>query len=137
VNLGRAFVYTTNLPASTAAGAMASLDVMRDEPDRQHRLRRSAVRIRQSLPGAFGLADSPIIPVILGNEEAALSAASTLRDLSLLVLPVRPPTVPKRTSRLRLTVSCDHTDEEIDRLIAAVRQLGPLRPTEVEGDPAR
>ena len=103
------------------AAAEAALAVMRDEPQRQQRLRRLAGRVRAQLGLPPG--DSPIIPLILGPESAALAAAAALARERLLVLPVRPPTVPRGTARLRITLSCEHSDDEVDRLVASLLKL--------------
>jgi 8-amino-7-oxononanoate synthase len=101
---------------------------MRDEPQRQARVRELARRVRDQ----FGkletrsrdfTGDSPIIPIVLGSEEAALKAAELLRVQQMLVGAVRPPTVAPGSSRLRVTLSCAHTDDEVDRLVTAVRQV--------------
>ena len=113
-NFGRAYIYSTAVPASIAAACVAAVEVMRDEPQRQRRVRDLARRVRQ----AFAMeGDSPIVPIVLGDESAALEAADKLRKEGFLVLAVRPPTVPRGTSRLRVTLSCEHSDEEVARLI--------------------
>jgi len=68
--------------------------------------------------------DSPIVPIILGESASALSAAESLARAGLLVVAVRPPTVAKGTSRLRVTLSAAHTDGEIDQLLS---ELGALK----------
>ena len=123
LNFGRAFIYTTSLPPAAAAAAAAAIDILRAEPHRQHRLREIRIRARRELAqaGVSILAgDSPIICAVVGSEAAALSAAEKLLQAGLLVAAVRPPTVAPASSRLRITLSCDHTDEDIRRLIAAV-----------------
>ena len=140
VNFGRAYVYSTGVPPMIPAACAAALDVMRDEPQRQGRVRRLAYRVRTALdlpppraarPGALATdelppVDSPIISIVLGEESAALAAAEALGRERLLVLPVRPPTVPRGTSRLRVTLSCEHSDAEVEQLIAALSQLRGL-----------
>jgi 8-amino-7-oxononanoate synthase len=120
INFGRAYVYSTSVPPALAATAEAALAVLRDEPHRQQRLRHLARAVRARLT-ALGVrlppGDSPIVPVIFGSEESALSAASDLLRAGLLVPAIRPPTVPKGTSRLRVTLSCEHTDAEIAALL--------------------
>jgi 8-amino-7-oxononanoate synthase len=64
--------------------------------------------------------DSPIVPIIVGSESAAMEMSQRLLDGQLLVGAVRPPTVPRGTSRLRVTLSCEHTEEEIARLTEAL-----------------
>jgi len=120
VNFGRAYIYSTATPPGTGAACEAALHVMSDEPQRQRRVRELARRVREALQLD---GDSPIIPVILGEESAAIEAANQLREKGMLVLPVRPPTVPRGTSRLRITISCDHSDEEVQKLIEAIRPM--------------
>ena len=67
---------------------------------------------------------SPIVPVVIGEEERAVAASADLLDRGLWVPAIRPPTVPPGTSRLRVTVSAAHTDEQVDRLVAALGALG-------------
>jgi 8-amino-7-oxononanoate synthase len=114
VNHGRAYIYSTAVPAPIAAAAIAAIGVMADEPQRQARLRELARRVRSrlGLPG-----ESPIVPVILGDEQKALDAAAKLQDVGMLVIAVRPPTVPRGSARLRVTLSSEHTDEEVEQLL--------------------
>ena len=61
--------------------------------------------------------DAPIVPIILGDEERALAASQRLAEAGLLVPAVRPPTVARGSSRLRVTLSCDHHDDEVSKLL--------------------
>jgi len=135
VNSARAYIYSTSIPPATAAAAHASLTVMRDEPERQERVRALARRVRQELIAAgvdLPSGDSPIIPIILGSEAAALEAAEALMSRAILTLAIRPPSVPPGTSRLRVTLSNAHSDEDIARLIDALRQtIGRCESTRV------
>jgi 8-amino-7-oxononanoate synthase len=129
LNLGRAYIYSTNIAPAIAGAIQAALQVMRDEPQRMQRVRKAAKDVRGRLI-ARGLkladcsnlstADSPIIPIIIGDEVAAVNRAKQLAERNLLVQAVRPPTVPRGTSRLRVTVSSEHKREEIDELIAGL-----------------
>ncbi|MDB5327302.1 MAG: 8-amino-7-oxononanoate synthase [Phycisphaerales bacterium] len=137
-NFGRAYIYSTAVPPLTAELATEAVAVCREEPQHRHRVRMLAKRVRGEL-AAVGLikftdqsADSPIIPIVLGEPARALAAAESLRDEGLLVVAVRPPTVPPGTSRLRVTVSAAHTDEQIKQLIAAL-SLVPSPGTPGEG----
>jgi 7-keto-8-aminopelargonate synthetase-like enzyme len=119
LNFGRGYIYSTSVPPSVPASCEAAIRVMAAEPERQARLRASARKARAALN--LPQNDCAIIPVIFGDESAAMVAANQLRDQKMLVLPVRPPTVPRGSSRLRVTLSCDHSDDEIDALIGALR----------------
>lgn len=126
VNWGRAYIYSTSVPPMSAAAIIAAIQVMQDEPQRQQRLRMLARHVRAELAkGGFALAlhDSPIIPVVLGSESRALDAAERLWMAGLLVPAIRPPTVPLGSSRLRITLCCDHSDAEVDQLISHLRTL--------------
>jgi 8-amino-7-oxononanoate synthase len=123
VNFGRAYIYSTSVPPMVPAGVQAALDVLRREPHRQERVRSLSRRVRDALhAGGVTLpdGDSPIIPIILGSEEAAMTQANRLMELGILVMPIRPPTVPRGSSRLRLTLSSEHTDEQVDALLNAL-----------------
>ena len=65
---------------------------------------------------------SPIIPVVLGDEAAALAASARLLEQGLLVPAIRPPTVAPGTSRLRVALSAAHTDEQVERLVKALAE---------------
>ncbi|HSZ59461.1 MAG TPA: 8-amino-7-oxononanoate synthase [Tepidisphaeraceae bacterium] len=126
VNFARAYIYSTSLPASMAASAEAAIDVMEMEPRRQQRLRHIARRIRSALAErrlVVPRGDSPIIPVILGSESSALRAADFLAARGMLVPAIRPPTVARDSSRLRVTLSSEHSDDEVDQLISALLEL--------------
>ncbi len=120
-------IYSTNLSPMLAGGIEAAIALVRTEPQRQQRVRDLAARVRaalrnRNLPIPPG--DSPIIPVILGSESAALAAADRLRAQGLWTVAIRPPTVPPSASRLRITLSADHTDQEIAQLLTALETLG-------------
>jgi 8-amino-7-oxononanoate synthase len=123
VNFGRAYVYTTNIPAAVADAAVAAVALLSAEPQRIERLHNVIARVRSTLT-ARGVAvppgDSPIVPINFDGETAAAAESKRLEELGLLVVAVRPPTVPRGTSRLRVTLSAAHTDEQVDRLLAAL-----------------
>jgi 8-amino-7-oxononanoate synthase len=118
VNRARSFVFTTAPAPCDAAAALAALRVLRSaEGDGLvARLGNHVGRVRPGHP-------SPIVPVILGDEEAALGAAATLAERGIVVPAIRPPTVPPGTSRLRVSLSAAHTDEQVTALIEALGDL--------------
>jgi 8-amino-7-oxononanoate synthase len=116
----RPLIYSTGLPPASIAAASAALDVIAREPALTQLPLMKATRFTQ----AAGLAEaqSPIVPVILGETQAALDAAKHLEGEGFLVVPIRPPTVPEGTARLRLSFSAQHPDAEIDRLATLIRE---------------
>jgi 8-amino-7-oxononanoate synthase len=114
-NLSRPYIFTTApTPADTAA-ALAALRIVRsgEGAGLVRRLRAHVDRLRPGHP-------SPIVPFVCGDEQRALDAARALLDDGLLVPAIRPPTVPAGTSRLRVTVSAAHTNEQVDQLLRAL-----------------
>jgi 8-amino-7-oxononanoate synthase len=126
VNFARAYIYSTQISPVIAGVVPVALEVMRKEPERQRRVRALAKRVRGELrEGGVEVAggDSPIVPVILREEKRAVEAAEELREKGLWVVPIRPPTVARGTSRLRVTLSAAHGDDEVERLIGALRAI--------------
>lgn len=118
VNRARPFIFTTApTPADTAA-ALAALRVVRSEEGDAliARLRAHVARVAPSHP-------SPIVPIIIGDEQAALAAAAQLLELGLFVPAIRPPTVAPGTSRLRVALSSDHSTADVERLVIGLEDL--------------
>jgi 8-amino-7-oxononanoate synthase len=123
VNFGRSYIFSTNVPVAIAAAVEVAIDVLRTEPERQERLARITADFRSGLrESGFVLppGDSPIVPILLGDEATALAMADQLLEEGLLVVAIRPPTVPRGGSRLRITLSSEHQGEEVERLVAAL-----------------
>jgi 8-amino-7-oxononanoate synthase len=116
----RTFIYSTGLPPPVVAAAIASLEVIETEPDYVAEPLRKARQFTRALN--LPEAQSAIVPVIVGDTEAALSASELLRDEGFLVVAIRPPTVPAGTARLRFAFTAQHPDAEIERLADAVRR---------------
>ena len=114
----RSLIYSTALPPASVAAAIASLDVIAREPGLTE-LPLTKARHFTTLAG-LPEAQSPIVPVIIGDENAALEASRALEDEGFLVTAIRPPTVPDGTARLRLTFCAQHPDEEIERLAGLI-----------------
>ena len=123
VNFGRAYVYTTSPPACVADAILASVDAMTCADDRRERLRANGKRLRTGLRAmGHGVVpgDSPIVPIEIGEPAATLAASAALFAAGFLVVAVRPPTVPPGTSRLRVTLSSEHSATQIDALLLAI-----------------
>ena len=118
----RSHVYSTGLPPSVVAGAIAALKVIEMDPDRVRRPLAHARLFTKSL--GLPAAESPIVPLLVGAPDAAISASAALETQGYLVTAIRPPTVPDGTARLRFTFTADHSESEIAELADAVGALG-------------
>jgi 8-amino-7-oxononanoate synthase len=118
-NRARTLIYSTGLPPSAVAAAIAALDLIEREPAYAALpvAKAKAFTARLGLPEA----QSPIVPIVIGEADDALAASRLLADAGFLVAPIRPPTVPAGTARLRLTFTAQHPADEIERLASIVR----------------
>ncbi len=120
INRARSFIFTTAIAPWSVASIDASLDHLNQYPDRGARACALAARLRSSLrdTGLQVLGDhSPIVPVIIGDNDTAMAYATQISNAGFDVRAVRPPTVPQGTARLRISVHADRTKEEIDQLV--------------------
>jgi len=123
VNTARTFMFDTALPPPVALAARISLYLALKADDRRARIARAVTRLQDGLsqaPFDVPRTKGPIVPVIVGSEAAALDLQERLRVQSIGAPAIRPPTVPLATSRLRLSVRSDHTDENVQRFLEAV-----------------
>ena len=118
VNRARAYIFTTASTPGDAAAALAALRVLQSGEGAElvQRLRGYVARVR---PGHR----SPIVPVILGDERAALEASARLLDDGIYVPAIRPPTVAPGTARLRVTLSAAHTSQQVEQLAQAIARV--------------
>ena len=123
VNHARSQIYSTALPPAVAAAAAAGVRTAQSDAWRREAL---FERIAQFRAGArrLGLAlcpsDTPIQPLVLGDDRTAVAWSEALAAQGQLVSAIRPPTVPEGTARLRITVSAAHTAAQVDGLLAAL-----------------
>jgi 8-amino-7-oxononanoate synthase len=121
VNAARSAIFTTGLSPADAGAALAAVQIVRSPEGDQLRatLRRHVDRLRPGHP-------SPIVPIVIGGEDDAVAAAGALLERGLLVPAIRPPTVAPGTSRLRVTFSAAHTDDDVVVLLDALAEIGVL-----------
>jgi len=120
IQQARNYIYTTALPPAVAAASLAALQLLREESWRRHYLKDLIVRFRsgaQQLSLPLMESASAIQPLLVGDAGRAMNLSEQLRDRGLLISAIRPPTVPAGTSRLRITLSAAHSEEQIDRLL--------------------
>jgi 8-amino-7-oxononanoate synthase len=124
VNRARSFVFSTGMLPAQAAAAREALCIARAEPERRERVVANAQLLRAELHAAgvqtLGTAASHIVPVDIAAGDAArtMKVGAALADAGYLVGAVRPPTVPRGTSRLRITVTAAHDESQIRGLVA-------------------
>lgn len=124
VNAARPFIFTTAGSPADAAAAAAALKIVRSpEGERlRSKLRGHIDKLRPGHP-------SPIVPLVAGDESEALRMSDELLELGFLVPAIRPPSVPEGSSRLRITLSAAHTDQQVDDLLGALQKVGALGST--------
>ena len=125
----RSFMFATAPTPGSAAAALAALHIVQREPERRHRLWDNRERLFTGLRRlGFTLAPtvSPILPILIGRAETALRFAEQLFANDIFAPAIRPPTVPAETSRIRVTVTSEHTGAQVDQALAAFEQVGKL-----------
>ncbi|MEM8662171.1 MAG: aminotransferase class I/II-fold pyridoxal phosphate-dependent enzyme, partial [Pseudomonadota bacterium] len=126
----RTYIYTTALPPAVAAASLESLNLVVTEAWRRQHLAQLIARFRRGAK-ELGLplmnSQSAIQPLLLGDASKALALSGELRSRGILISAIRPPTVPAGTSRLRITLSAAHSEEQVDILLEqlAACWIGP------------
>lgn len=123
----RTMIFSASIPASNAAAALTALRIMRDEPERVQRINEIGARMRRSfkeLGFDIGETETPIVPIILGDEMKTFLMWRALFDAGVFTNAVIPPAAPPKSSRLRTSYMATHTDEQLDRVLAIFEQVG-------------
>jgi glycine C-acetyltransferase/8-amino-7-oxononanoate synthase len=113
-NKARSFIYTTALPPAACAAALAAIEIIESEPELVRNLRMNS---------RFLGKETPIIPILIGDADKTMEVSQKLFDRGIFVSGIRPPTVPKNESRLRLTVTANHSKEDIECLVSSLQEL--------------
>jgi 7-keto-8-aminopelargonate synthetase-like enzyme len=122
----RALIFTASMPPASVAGALAALDVIEREPERRDRLWANTTRVAGSLRALgfdIGQTQTPIIPVVVGELVRTLQLWRALFDEGVFTHPIVPPAVPPTSCRLRVSMSAEHSDEQIDRVLDAFERV--------------
>ena len=123
VNHARSYIYATGAMPAQAAGVLASLQLIQDEPEIRRQLAGLSVYLRSELrKRGWEISNdpTPIVPLIVGDAEAALKLSERVENEGFLIPAIRPPTVPAGRARLRISLRADVTIEEIDRLVGVI-----------------
>jgi 8-amino-7-oxononanoate synthase len=124
IQRSRSYIYTTASPPALAWPLMKSLELIEAESWRRRRLEALEKRLASApRPQCWQWARSqtPIQPLIIGGNREAVAVSDALAREGILVPAIRPPTVPAGTARLRISLSAAHTEEDVDRLVDALR----------------
>lgn len=127
LNSSRSFMFTTAPSPGSAAAVAAAVDVVRREPERRARLWSNRERLFTGLQRlGFTLAPSasPIMPILIGKADQAVVFAERLLSEGLYAPAIRPPTVPEETSRIRITMTSEHTVDQIDHALTLFERAG-------------
>jgi 8-amino-7-oxononanoate synthase len=132
VDTARSFIFDTGLAPSSAAAALAALRVLRDEPDRSGRVVANAGSLAERLASAGFRTSTPaaaVVSVRAPSPDAALDWSQRCREAGVLVGCFRPPSVPDKVSRLRLTARADLTEADIERAVTVITATAPPEAT--------
>ena len=126
-HMSRPFIFSAALPPAQTAAAIAAFDVIEDEPDRVARLHEVTKRYSEGLKAqGWDTMDSTtcVVPVLVGDEATTMDLTRMLFDRGIFVCPIVHPAVPRGMDRLRTCLMATHTDEDIDRSLAAFAEAG-------------
>jgi 7-keto-8-aminopelargonate synthetase-like enzyme len=122
----RSLIFTASMPPASVAGALAALDVLIDEPERRERLWANTRRVADGLRAIgfdIGKTETPVIPVLIGGPIAAATVWRALFDLGIFTHPIVPPAVPANACRIRVSMSAEHSSEQVDRVLEAFEKV--------------
>lgn len=127
INVTRSFIFTTALPPAIAAAASAAVAIIQHEPERRTRLWSNRQRLFDGMERlGFRMTPtvSPILPIVVGDAATTSAFAERLLNHGIYASAIRPPTVPNGTSRIRFTVTSEHTTQQIDHALYALNLAG-------------
>jgi 8-amino-7-oxononanoate synthase len=131
VQRARTYVFSTGSPPALAAALVASVDLIEHEEWRREHLRALIARLRsgmKTLPWQMLPSETPIQPLVVGENGAAVALMDRLAERGIWVPAIRPPTVADGTARLRISLSAAHSHEDVDRLVQALHEIAfPMR----------
>ncbi|MET4161448.1 8-amino-7-oxononanoate synthase [Marinobacterium sp. MBR-111] len=126
IQFARTYIYTTSMSPAVAQATRASLRLVQSESWRRDKLTQLIQRFRSGCEQlGYALMDSPtpIQPILIGDAGEAMRISAALEARGIFISAIRPPTVPAGSSRLRVTLSAAHSEEQVDRLLEALNQV--------------
>ncbi|WP_379969383.1 8-amino-7-oxononanoate synthase [Ectobacillus sp. sgz5001026] len=122
----RTFIFQTSLSPGVVAAARESIHLLKQSEKRVLRLQQISMRVRKGLQRiGYNVPDgiTPIIPIIIGDAEDAVSFSKSLLDANIYIPAIRPPTVPQGSSRLRLALMATHTDKQVSHVLSVFQAI--------------
>ena len=126
IQFSRSYIYTTAMPPAIAAATRKSLQLLQTESWRREHLKLLISHFRagaQQLGLQISNSFSPIQPIMIGDQARTLEVAEKLAQRGILIIAIRPPTVPAGSSRLRITFSAEHSIAQVDQLLSALNDI--------------
>jgi 7-keto-8-aminopelargonate synthetase-like enzyme len=129
-NRARPFVFSTAMPPAVAAATAAAIEIVRgsEGEDRRRAVATNARRFREGVPSVGGASESPIAPILVGDDRTVMAISAQLLEERVFVQGIRPPTVPPGTARLRVGLTASMEQPDLERAISildcALRQAG-------------
>ena len=125
INHSRPFIFATALSPADIGASLGALEVLHTDPTIYARLQRNTKYMQKGLTklGIPSTDETPIFPIIIGSNEATLKASQYCEEKGIILSAIRPPTVPRNTGRLRLTVTASHTLEDLDYVLQVLQTL--------------
>ncbi len=120
IQFARSYIYTTAMPAPIAAANRTGLELLQTEPERRVNLQKNiryfrALAFENDLP--LMESETAIQPLLLKRNDKAIRVSQELKDNGILVMAIRPPTVPQNTARLRITLTAEHSKAQLEQLV--------------------
>lgn len=126
INTARSFIFSTSLPPSVCGAAIKAIELMDSKPELIKKLNYNVEyfkkRLKEFYPG-IKCNTIPIIPIIIGDTYETMTICEELLEKGIFIQGIRPPSVPEGTSRLRLTITAQHTEEQMDRALIALKEV--------------
>lgn len=126
IQFARSYIYTTALPAAVTAMNLCGLDLIQQETwRREHLINNIAYFKKLAVQADLPLmpSDTAIQPIMVGSNERVVKISKALNDLGILLVAIRPPTVPEKSARLRVALSAEHSHEQIEQLVTLVEKV--------------
>ncbi len=126
-NMMRSFIFTTALPPGTLGAVQKAIEIVKEDKERRERLVENGAYFRNHLREAgfdIGNSSTHIVPIVVGSNETALRFSKRLQQVGIAAIAIRPPTVPVNSSRIRFTVTSQHTIADLNWAIQHIIRIG-------------